>query len=420
MQGNPLFKRLFGKLSGDGTFPVDDLVDRPISDYALGGGDSTVQPLNTGSLDELRRILPKGQTRAGEYIPNDAPQNQMNGDEPFNYGFGRTVEDDPAANTADLPATPVAPVNQKPQSESARLLGEINAAKQQPAQRESGFWNRLGSGLWNGFLRWGETGGAGGLAGLAGSMGAGGIGFGASPEMHGEFKKQQGINRLWNQYGQAVKAEDAQSDLLSKQISRENTIEDNQRARDEFRQKQEYLRSEQNRKISDRESREKTARMTQVAGMFKNLPEYDPADPKYQEMTAALKDVNLPLTPKDAKKKVDLKQDQRTGAWTLILTNPLDGKQEVRPVLDKDGKQLATTPTVVMQGEYGMLRQNDQQAFTAEENDKNRKERLRKWAVENKVTRAKFDADLKAKVAAGTLSQAQADAMLADFPTDLQ
>lgn len=85
--------------------------------------------------------------------------------------------------------------------------------------------------------------------------------------------------------------------------------------------------------------------------------------------------MKLPIFTKDAKKKVDLKQDQRTGAWTVILTNPVTGQQEVRPVM-KNGKEFASTPTVVMQGEYGMLRQNDAQAFTQSENEKNRQLRV--------------------------------------------
>ncbi len=139
----------------------------------------------------------------------------------------------------------------------------------------------------------------------------------------------------------------------------------------------EESRAERQRKIDDRKSREQTNRMNQVAGMFKNIPEFLPGDPRFADIEKALGDVNLPITPKDAKKKVDLKQDQRTGEWTVILTNPLDGKQEVRPVM-KDGQPYKSTPTVIMQGEYGMLRQNDQQTFTAEENEKNRQLSLQK------------------------------------------
>ena len=116
--------------------------------------------------------------------------------------------------------------------------------------------------------------------------------------------------------------------------------------------------------------------MTQVAGMFKSLNAYDPADPKFAEITKALGDVDLPITPKDAKKKIDLKQDQRTGEWTTILTDPVTGKQEVRSVM-KDGKVFASTPEVVMAGELGLTKQQDQQRFTADQNERDRQHQLK-------------------------------------------
>lgn len=45
-----------------------------------------------------------------------------------------------------------------------------------------------------------------------------------------------------------------------------------------------------------------------------------------------------------------------------------------------------------------------------------RKEALRKWAVTNKISRARFQADLAAQVASKKITQEQADAALADFP----
>lgn len=150
-----------------------------------------------------------------------------------------------------------------------------------------------------------------------------------------------------------------------------NYDEDNRRQAQAAEELSDWRKSETNRKIDATVSRERTARMNAVAGMFKNIPSYDPADPKFKELTNALGDVGLPLTPKDAKKHVQLIQDQRSGLWTLTLTDPISGKQEVRNV-EKDGKPFASTPTVVMQGEYGMLKQNDQQDFTAQENAKNR------------------------------------------------
>lgn len=393
------------------------------------GGDEpqtpeTVQPLNTENYNQAKKLFPVGQSRSGADTydaPKDFTASSQPSEELINYGFGRWMEDDNSVSS-DYPKQPesvtAAPIEQKPKSKSAQMLDEINAAQEAPIKKEKSFGKRLGSGLWNAIKIWGASGGQGGLAGLVGALATGGIGFALSPDLQGDFKKQQNVGKLWNQYGTQVKAEDAQNDLTYKQTQTQNIIDDNQRAENEFGKRMDYLNSEQQRKIDDRTSRERTSRMTQVAGMFKNLPSYDPNDPKFAEITKALGDVNLPITPKDAKKKVDLKQDQRTGEWTVILTNPLDGKQEVRTVV-KDGKPLRTTPTVVMQGEFGLLKQNDQQEFTATQNDINRKETLRKWVIANKVNRAKFKADLDAKVAAGNLSQTQADAALADFPEDI-
>lgn len=130
----------------------------------------------------------------------------------------------------------------------------------------------------------------------------------------------------------------------------ENIRSDNTRAQKQAEALDDWRKAETKRKTDNTQSREHTSRMNAVAGMFKNIPVYDPADPKFAELTQALGDVNLPITPKDAKKKIDLKQDQRTGLWTVILTDPISGKQEVRNVI-KDGKPFTSTPTVVMQGE---------------------------------------------------------------------
>lgn len=158
------------------------------------------------------------------------------------------------------------------------------------------------------------------------------------------------------------------------------------------------FRLDRKRKEGDTIARQETARMNAVAGMFKNLPSYDPADPKFKELTAALGDVNLPITPKDAKKKVELKQDQRYGTWEAVVTDT-NGKIEHRPVLKADGSQLKTTPTVVMQGEYGMLKQNDQQAFTGAENEKQRAFTAQQNAIKAQMQAAikEYDAAVGAK-----------------------
>lgn len=196
-----------------------------------------------------------------------------------------------------------------------------------------------------------------------------------------------GLRGLFNSKEDDVREQKEQLAVYDKDIERSEKQLDNEvdrnfnRARTQTifnddennKQRRELEREDMNRKVGDRVSREKTSRMNAVAGMFKNLPAYDPNDPRFAEITEALGDVNLPITPKDAKKNVKLIQDQRSGAWATILTDPITGKQETRAVLDKDGKeQFKSTPTVVMQGEYGMLKQDDQQKFTGEQNEQSR------------------------------------------------
>ena len=190
--------------------------------------------------------------------------------------------------------------------------------------------------------------------------------------MMDKMKLAQLLPQYEQAYGQErqKKADDLAEKTKIAQIR--NLDEDNANAR--------WGRNIQERGLIQQEknriSREQTSRMTQVAGLLKNTPEFIPGDPKFKELEQALGDVKLPVFQKDAKKKVDLRQDQRTGAWTVILTNPVTKEVESRPVPDKDGKQLRTTPTVVMQGELGLLKQNDQQAFMEQQNTLDRNLRV--------------------------------------------
>jgi hypothetical protein len=150
------------------------------------------------------------------------------------------------------------------------------------------------------------------------------------------------------------------------------------------------------RKEGDTLSRAATARMNAVTKILAGLPSYKADDPAIRE---ALGEFKLPITDKDAKKNVRTVQDQRTGAWSAVLTDPITGKSESRAVLGKDGKPLITTPTVVMQGEYGMLKQNDQQAFTGAENEKQRAFTAQQNAIKAQMQAAikEYDAAVGAK-----------------------
>ena len=190
-------------------------------------------------------------------------------------------------------------------------------------------------------------------------------------KMRDQFKLAQLIPQYQNAYGmERQKKADDMAEVYKKAQIR-NLDEDNANAK--------WGRQIQERNLEQRErnrvSSETTARMNAVAGMLKNVPEFIPGDPKFKELEQALGDVKLPIFQKDAKKNVELKQDNRTGAWTVILTNPVTKEVESRPVPGPNGQQLTTTPLVVMQGEYGKSKQDDQQQFTASENEKNRQQR---------------------------------------------
>jgi hypothetical protein len=199
------------------------------------------------------------------------------------------------------------------------------------------------------------------LVGIGSGRGLGaGIGEavrGATDRNYNEkYADQQRLAALYPRQQQQMQAETYQRQAEMQRVQMENIGRDNVYQDDRLAE----MKNDRLRKEDDRQSRERTARMNQVGAM-------DPKDPRFADLTKALGDVNLPITPKDAGKQVDLKQDQRTGEWTTILTDKVSGKQEVRPVM-KDGKVYRSTPTVVMQGEYGLLRQNDQQQYNTNEN----------------------------------------------------
>lgn len=233
------------------------------------------------------------------------------------------------------------------------------------------------------------------MASLGGGI-AGGLTGGFNPSIDEQRRRLYDLDMERRRLGDLNQQRtlDVNNRLRLKQM--ENIDTDNEYNR----QRLDYLRDDQQRKIGDRASREQTARMRTVAGMLKDLPSYDPADPRFAEITKALGDVNLPLTPKDAKKKVELKQDARTGAWEAVITDQAGGV-ETRPVLKADGSQLKTTPVVVMQGEYGLTRQANEQAFTTER-DKKR--------YEQQVKLANLQSDLKMKLEAFKAKEAEARA----------
>lgn len=320
----------------------------------------------------------------------------------------RIVEGQPVTEDAWVSSNDPAdqPAGNRLMRNSDDIYKQIDANQQQIDQtgkgqdpgkpREHSFWKRLGQGIVKGYKNWD---GQGGVFGLATSALGTGVGSAASPQQHQVTMLKDKQRGLMRDLGVAQNREQYQTKQAEANTRIQNTIDDNNRGW-----------ADMTRKENDRISREQTARMKTVAGLFDKLPSYTPGDPKYKEIEEAMGDAKLPLTQKDAKKNVKMIQDQRSGAWTVVLTDPNTGKQEVRPVM-KGGKQLATTPTVVMQGENSLARQNDQQEFQAGQKDIDRKESLRRWLANNKMDRVKFEASLKSKGIKGE----QAKQMLADY-----
>jgi len=141
------------------------------------------------------------------------------------------------------------------------------------------------------------------------------------------------------------KLKEVEQQRALKQAQADNIYADNERQKQQAVDMAAYRTGQLAEQQAKRESVEANTKMRTVASMLAKMPSFDPNDPRMAPMVAALGDVKLPVTPRDAKKSVKLIQDAETGAWTLTLTDPVNGQQEVRPVVTKDGKPLTTTST---------------------------------------------------------------------------
>ncbi len=380
----------------DGMPPRGEGVGLPIGDYSIDVNNPGLMPapppapspnLYQTTADDAQKVFAPNTVTSPSPVPTDPPNIYSSGllrqrtPEEAQAVFAPNTLSPPTDNAARVRDSKL--LRQRPADNttgapisSADAWQQYQDNKTAPYERHHSFLGRLGSGLFRGLQAWSASGGEGGLAGLAGAALTGGVASSASPGFDAEWRRNTQGQKLLRQVGESQAFEKTQSEKAYRDAQTENIYTDNNQRKTDAEQRAAYLKSEQERKTADRTSREGTARMRTIAGMLEHIPSYDPADPKFKELTEALAGANLPLTAKDVKKKVDLKQDQRTGAWTTIVTDPVTGKQEVRDVTGKDGQQFKTTPTVVMQGELGMLKQNDQQDFQAGENEKNRQHQI--------------------------------------------
>lgn len=162
---------------------------------------------------------------------------------------------------------------------------------------------------------------------------------------YGRLKRDYAVNQEKGKLASLIqqgKYED-ESDLTR---ARTQTIfNDDRRQAESAKALEQYRLDTVAQREAQRKSVERNTKMRTVASMLNKMPSFDPTDPRMESMTKALGDIELPVTPRDAKKNVKPIQDAETGAWTLVLTDPVNGQQEVRPILTKDGQQLVTTST---------------------------------------------------------------------------
>jgi hypothetical protein len=121
----------------------------------------------------------------------------------------------------------------------------------------------------------------------------------------------------------------------------------------------------------NRVSKEQTDKMRILAGQMKAQPSIDFNNPAHKSLIDAALAAGLPVTARDAKVNMKPVQDAETGAWSVIITDPNDAtKTYAVPVtLDGTGKQFVATSAAKVQAGSAMARQNDQQAFTAQQNE---------------------------------------------------
>jgi hypothetical protein len=179
-------------------------------------------------------------------------------------------------------------------------------------------------------------------------------------EGYGHLKHDQEVSKAYQQYAPLRQMEDQRIGDVAKATGIGNTIEDNRRADQQAKDLAQFRQDTIKERDENRKSRDTNVKMRTVASMLSKIPNYDPNDPRFAEISKALGDVGLPLAPKDAKKKVQLVQDADSGAWTMTLTDPFSGQQEVRPVVGKDGKQLVTTSTARVSADAAAGRQENQ------------------------------------------------------------
>lgn len=281
------------------------------------------------------------------------------------------------------------------------------------------------------YKNWEGGPGSGGIFGLLTSILGGGISSAVSPKAYENLEKDTRERRLFRQLGQQQARETFESGQATKEAQRRN-IDDDNAARDD---RNLVLKQQGEAKIATTRLKNFTDRIWKAQKYFDptKASEFD----KKELGGLGLKPEDIgtfDFRHSDTKTVNGVTFNFRDGAWTESGL-PTDGSKELveYTVVDPDNvphkfkvtsDRAAAFYTSIkaagMQIQAAADRQQSQQTFTAGQNAEDRKLKVRQWALANKVTRAKFKADLADKVSTGKLTQAQADAAIADFPDDIQ
>lgn len=310
---------------------------------------------------------------SNERIPTvSRPQSDM-----FNYGFGREMD----VTDPNLPANNPMPSNIP--SVGPAILSQRDALEQQRrelqqpvTESKDSRWRSaleaIGESLRYFSPQYGAINSWGDLVARAGVIPGAAIGGAIRPTWDEERDNAKELDRVNQQLGDLTAAEDRQFAQDYKRKQMENIDFDNQLKGGELFERVRANREREEGRKLDRASKERISGVNTALKMWQSLPNFDPNDPKAANLVSMMQEYGLPITAKDAKKNIKQIQDARTGAWTLVLTDPVSGQQEVRPINGQDGKPLVTTPEVQISAEAAAGRQATQNNFTASENAKSR------------------------------------------------
>lgn len=273
----------------------------------------------------------------------------------------RTLSVPPLEVSTGTEIAPPKPKALRPMRDSEQTKAQINSIESTPAINQDRGWKAAG---WDvlknslrGFLQ--GVGDSGGdlVAGLGGAVGGAGVQL-ADQSTDEKIKRKKRLGELYGMYDRQLKTENDQEALQMKETQRRNLDEDNRRLAEAARNQDEVRRGELDRKTkkdaADQESErldriDKRAKL--IADVVNRSTVFDPKDPANAETVKAMREAGIPVIAKSADQDVKYAQDEKTGAWFITTTDKKTGIPNTRALTTSDGKQLVTTPKLVVSGE---------------------------------------------------------------------